>query len=67
MTYNSTRTFVFVVMIFSMIVSFSGTLVTSGLREAFLVMIVVGAIVFCTGMAGLRFLWTDKDKNEPPR
>ena len=50
MSYRAAKNFMFGVTLFSMAVAFAGTLVSSGLRDALLMMIVIGGIIFCTGM-----------------
>lgn len=62
MRYKSARKFVLGVTIFSVTVAFAGTLVSSGLRDAFLMMIVIGGIIFCTGTLGLHLFWRNKDE-----
>ena len=61
MSYRAAKNFMFGVMIFSMTVAFAGTLVSSGLRDALLMMIVIGGIIFCTGILGLHLFWKDKN------
>jgi preprotein translocase subunit SecG len=47
-----------------MAVAFAGTLVSSGVHDALLMMIVIGGIIFCTGTLGLYLFWRDKEDKD---
>jgi len=58
--YRSALEFVLAATVVAMLASFLDTVGSSGLRHALLIMVTVGALVFCTGFIGLSLFWRNK-------
>lgn len=62
MNRTAAKTFTIMVGTFSATVAFVGTLMSDGIKEAFLMAIFVGLLIALVGAVGLRIAWKNEER-----
>jgi len=62
MNRKAAKTYIIIIGAFSTTVAFMGTLVSDGIKEAFLMGIFVALLIAVTGAVGLKMFWRNEER-----